>query len=510
MPIILCLRQEVSSANMRYPIFVGFAPAAQILELACAPSFSPTTPHSDICTNILMPPVRDWQRPLNMDRVHAIAHVYNNGGDLMPNPVLLCENVLQNGASIVIRQQTSNGMPTAIWEVDIAPSQIKPLWILDGQHRINGLAGSAQRNNPIPVVLLLNQAQQIYQGPLVAKLFAQVTTAAEPLDELHNEWLTFAFRLKDYDVNVIGNDENRKAMHAVAELCRRPLILNGTQPNPFHNKIKFNAHDPNSYGPLPGGFKYSCKDLKDLIHKHYYRSSAAYGQHLSPIDLADQMAIAFQALTASVQAPQDRSVFFGDGRFEQRIMQDAFWVGVFAALLKSGPKTDWKPLLTALKFPITNWNFDWINSLNGTIGTTSRKLALDVFSRALADEALPTASGNLADYLKGNDASVELQFSRLSDKDKPIKTGRSQLEVKGGNNLSQSIAPAKHFRVTKKSGNIGKLEIVNAQHAPGSPVYYRERGENLVLTRHGCPMKLVLKMHHYGGIESSAKVEINW
>lgn len=344
----------------------------------------------------------------------------------------------------------------------------------------------------------------------MAKLFAQVTTAATPLDDLHNEWLTFAFALDEYAPSKPSAAANQNAMRAVAELCRVPLICNQTQSNPFHNHIRFNAHDANPCGPLPGGFKYTCNDLKDLTLKHYYDCSANYGRHLQPLELAEQMAMAFHALVSCVQAPHPQTVFFGDSRHEQRIMQDAFWAGVFSAILKNGPKTDWRPLLTNLQFPQTSWTFNWVKTLNGSIGTISRKLALDVLSRSFAAEQLPTASGNLADYLKGNDAEVELEFSRLTPSGRPTKVGRSQQLLRGGNILSPTITPAKHFRVRKKSGNIGRLDVVDAQHPPGKPVLYNERGETLDSAKHSNPLKLVLRMHHYGGIESSAQVELTW
>jgi hypothetical protein len=84
------------------------------------------------------------------------------------------------------------------------------------------------------------------------------------------------------------------------------------------------------------------------------------------------------------------------------------------------------------------------------------------------------------------------------------------LRVLAGNSLSQSILPAKHFRIAQKSGNIGKLEIIDAQHPPGTTIYYSDRGVVLDATKHSNPLKLVLKMHHYGGIESQARVDINW
>ena len=117
----------------------------------------------------------------------------------MPNPVLLAKNAFVHG--ITIGQKTIDGMPyntgTFIIEVpdtDGDPSQ-RPLWILDGQHRIAGLSKSQQKNDPVPLVLLLDDGSGSYTSPLLASLFAQVTTAATKLDDLHNEWLTYAFEL---------------------------------------------------------------------------------------------------------------------------------------------------------------------------------------------------------------------------------------------------------------------------------------------------------------------------
>ena len=63
-----------------------------------------------------------------------------------------------------------------------------PLWIIDGQHRINGLGNEncTQNDNPIPVVFLINSGGTFYNGANLAKIFAQVTTAATPLGNLHD------------------------------------------------------------------------------------------------------------------------------------------------------------------------------------------------------------------------------------------------------------------------------------------------------------------------------------
>jgi hypothetical protein len=510
---IHCLKTVIESGGTRFPIFVGFAPAQDILKVASAPSFQAATPHSDISTTILTPPVKDWQRPLSQERVNTISKVYDNMGGLMPNPVLLCENVIVNGSGIDIRQQTNSGIPTTIWIVTVpipTANQQSPLWILDGQHRINGLSKSAQAANPLPVVLLLNQGESAYQGPLVAKLFAQVTTEATALDELHNEWLTFAFDLDSYAIDRPDFSQAKQAMKTVAELCRNPQIPNTAIANPFHNKIRFNYFDETPCGPLPGGFNYNCIELKNLIVKEYYSCVATIG-HLSTTELAAQIALAFIALTTKVTNPRE-TVFFGTTKYEQRIMQDAFLAGVMSYLLAKGPCADWAALLDTLQFPVTDWNFSlWTVTLNGIAGSNSRKLAIQVFKSAFSNGRLPSTvtGGNIADYLQGNEAEIELTCYPLTPKGKRTKKGAVAIILRAGNTLSRSISPAKIFAITKKSLNIAKLEIIDKQHPPGKPVWYKEKGE-LLSTKHSNPLQLIFRFHHYGGIRKDCYLTLQW
>lgn len=511
---ISCLRQTISHAGQNYPVFVGFSSADDLSRIAEAPAFTPRTSHADICANILNPPVKDWQRPLIEARVDTIADVYNRAGELMPNPVLICENATNSSRSIHIDQQRNGTVPTNIWDVEVgipAAASSKPLWILDGQHRIQGLSRSSQKASALPVVLLLNQDATVYSPTMLAKIFAQVTTEATPLMDLHQEWLTFAFRLDSYDRARPHHAEATQAMEAAAKLCREPVF--GTPPlaNPFHNCVRFNDHDPHPPGPAPGGFRYTCIELKELFFKHYYDAAASRG-HLSPDDLCCEFIKAFNALTAEVSAPQQNTVFFGSATgHEQKIMQDAFICGVLAALLQHGPGIDWRALLTTLQFALTNWDFKpWVVSLNGTKQTMSRKLAIDVFTQAFRDMRLPTSPGNLADYLQGNNARVTFAFSNVTTAGRPARSGRSHLDVSGGQTLSQGISPAKHVKVSFKSSNIAQLELVDAHSPPASPILIAPKGHTLKPSRDRNPLTLDVKMHHYGGTMNQAKLTLNW
>lgn len=503
------MKGSIQSGNQAYPLFIGFSSARSLSQIAEAPSFSNGTSHADICTNVLTPPVKDWQRPISSERVAQISQVYNLPGELMPNPVLLCENTSMAGQMINISQAQSNGVPLDSWNVAISPSQQmtpKPLWILDGQHRINGLANSAQADNPLPVVLLLNHGGVGYSGPVLAKIFAQVTTEATRLADLHNEWLTFAFKLGNYAMSSTIGDASRKSMEAVAEMCRRPHLSTNTTPNPFWNRIKFNDYSSANIGPAQGGFRYNCIELKELISRYYYNAPSPFGPHLSPVLLGDEIATAYAALFNSVRAPHDDSVFFGDSKHEQRIMQDSFLAAVMTAVRQRGPGQNWLLLLSALAFPTTDWNFhNWVNTLNGQAGTLSKKLATKVFCDAFVSQQLPTANGNLADYLKGNDASIAIVTRQLNPNGRPTRRGEAVHSIRGGNVRTINLQSAGYVLLNNLSGNIAKAEIIDAESAPGNPVSYTPGG--FMLPR--VPLPLVVKFHHYGGTESSAKITLS-
>lgn len=518
MPVILCLRDYIHSGSNSYPIFIGFLPAQEVLQIAEAPSFSRSTSHEQIAENILRPPIRDWQRPLDEERVNGISELFNNSGEFMPNPVLLCQNgIAQSNIQIRQQQTTEGGVPTNIWEITIPIPEVGesiPLWILDGQHRINGLGTSPQSNNPIPVVLLLEQGRNVYNGPVVAKIFAQVTTSATKLDDLHNEWLTFAFRLQNYSDGASRSTQDRNAMECVSILCRNPNISSTQEVNPFCNQVKFNKE--NTVRLTSGGFSYTCTELKELISKHYYNSSSTTRNHLSPESLGDQIALSYHALTRVVQAPQDRSVFFGQlgqGHPGQKIMQDAYIVGILSYLLNHSVPNSWEEVLRDLSFHNTIWNFNWIRSLNGKHQSVSKKLAFDVFAKAFRERALPTTSGDLANYLQGNNAYVVFEFSHLTEGDKPARRDKDELRVSRGEVLSRSINPRRHIKIVRKAENIGELIVSDKNSAPGRTVHYKgisRSGEILTTEKHHQPLDLLVMMEHYGGVESSADLTIDW
>ncbi|MBA2807440.1 hypothetical protein E0500_008430 [Streptomyces sp. KM273126] len=507
---IECLRSHISSGSKVFPIYIGFASAAEITNIAVAPAFTKQTDHQQIAANITAEPVRDWQRPINYDRVDQIAQVFNNSGGLMPNPVLLAKNAFTSGITIAPKRIDSTSYDTGTFIVDVPedvddPAQ-KPLWILDGQHRIAGLSKSAQSGDPVPVVLLLDDGSNSYSSPLLANLFAQVTTAATKLDELHNEWLTYAFDLGKYSAVRNPSGAAKQAFKAVVELCRTPTFRGVS--NPFFNNVQFNEHRPAN--PTYGGFSFKCNALGDLISRHYYNLPVQHHSHLNPSELAAELSHAYIALHQTV-GNHASSVFFGKPPSQQTIMQEAFIVGVLARALFYGPTADYRSLLQALKFQNTNWDFSWVRTLSGPANTISKKIARNVLEDALVQATLPEASGNLADHLKGNGAAVVLAFSKVTPAGRPAKQGKEQYKMLRGATGSHNAGTTTHVKVTEQTSNVGDFEILDAKTV-GRPLRYKEmEGKGLILSdKYSKPLEIVVVMKHYGDLSSQSELQINW
>lgn len=513
---IRCLKAVVNSGNRRYPLFVGFLSAESIAAISEAPSFRASQPHEELASNVLRPPVKDWQRPLDEDRVATIRAAFDDQGSLMPNPVLLSANG-DPGDQPKIRQETLNGeTPTSAWVVTVAagrPDGMKPLWILDGQHRINGLASSAQRKDDVPVVLLLNDdLGESYRGSDFASLFAQVTTTAKKLDELHNAWLTFAYRLNEYAEDFPTHAEHRAAMEAVCVLCERAKLSNG-KPNPFHNAIRFNPERPASQST----FAYGCKELKELLRRHYFAEST---NPLDPEQLADTLGDALRALRSVVPAPHDQSVFFGTPDHAQLAMQDAYIIGVLAYVQANGVPESWEAVLKQLQFHKTDWKFRaWVTTLGGKAGSDSRSVAQRVFVAAFRDHQLPISDGdeqNLADYLRGNRAQARLHFSRMSSEGRPLAAGRETVTLRRGEDGSREVGEHLHVRIDPgwRRTNIARLEVIDATSNVANPkkipALLSASGLRLEPEAEERELLVAINMIFYGGRSADAKFAIRW
>ena len=508
------LREFISSGSTRYPVFIGFATAADLLTIAEAPAFTKTTNHHVIATNVLTPPVIQWQRPLIDTKIDEIMATFSDHGEFMPNPVLVAERGEGADSGIELPEQlkASDGVLTEVFVVEIpvpAEGQPRPLWIIDGQHRIKGLgdAKCLQNSNMVPVVLLLNvSTKKVYNGGVLAKLFAQVTTESTPLQPLHKHWLTYAFKLSPFN----ADRDLAMAMETVATLCKTPLNSITSKSNNFYDDIAFNDAKATSSRFL--GKQYQCDDLSGIIAKWYYRKASLLG-YLTPAELAMQIDIAFDELVGQVPAPHDKSVFFGKNNYCHKIMIDAFMIGVLTYLLKQKktPTTkDWHSLLNTLAFSQTDWNFEQHVKTKTRWTDKSGALAECVFEDAFGTAQLPPNVNTLWDFLNGDQLRIKLQF-RYVGKKNHSKVDSSEIEIGIGTRRTIPMNGRKWFRVLPnaagRSLNAMHLEIVDGKSSPSAPRVFKDTGEYLrppkvsKLDPSQTPLHLEIKCFLYGGNE---------
>jgi hypothetical protein len=362
-------------------------------------------------------------------------------------------------------------------------------------------------------VFLLNQGSNYYQPDTLAEVFAEVTTAATPLGTLHKEWLSYAFGLNDYADNNASAPAQRSAMSAVVELCKTPSFAGA--PNPYFDRIGFNEHsDP--IRPKPGGHAYNCKELKDAVYDSYY-SAQRNVPELAPLALAEQMSAARRALEAvSGSTPSAKSVFFGDDNHHQKIMEDAFWHGVLTHLCHHQPPGSWQDVLRTLKFDQTSWDFTWKVSLHGRYQSRSKHLAARIMGNAFTRMALPQGINSIADYLRGNAAEFRLDAYKLNTSQRFARGTIASLQVRSGNTMSFPIQDRVALKINKKeiTENIEEIEVTDKRAPPGTLVKYDNilRGKGLLLdpAKHKNPLELLFTLHHYGGVTSTANIDVVW
>ena len=238
-----------------YPMYTAFMTPADLIKYSSVPNFERNATHISISTSLQNEEIDDsWQRPLDVERIGKIKtnidralEDSNNNDCLMANPVLLGRSNNAGGEesdTTVYAKQMRNsdgGLITDVYELKIKMSDdLKPLWILDGQHRIHGMGnspfdemtGSILEDEVIPVVFVIDDQ---YEPDFLAKIFTEVTTEAVKMDELHGDWMQYSFEMADYRA-----EDAREAFKVVLQLNNNAQI--GGIENPFYGQIQFNPN----------------------------------------------------------------------------------------------------------------------------------------------------------------------------------------------------------------------------------------------------------------------------
>ena len=510
-----CLRHVIETGGVRYPFYIGAISAKELVDFAIAPSFKEQTHNHEIAHGVLNPPSKNWQRPLDTKNVNSITERFDTAGEIMPNPVLLAVNPVFKQSFTVTELATGNEVPTGLWEIKVERSETpddKPLWIIDGQHRVAGLAATQRNNPPLPFVIL-HSSENSYREATLARIFAQVTTLAKPLNSIHNAWMQFVFKLGNFSEGT----PDWLAMKTTALLCETQAY--GTISNPFYDLIQFNPGKP-LVEIFPGGFDYDAETFYELIRDVYFRNQGNFNV-LTPEELAEEISLAIHALVETAKGPTETSAFFGEGNHQQKYFRDGFIAGICSYLLNNGTPASWIKVLKDLNFHTSEWDVtQWINNTSGTNGNISKKIAYKVFADVFANEELPENVSDIPSYLQGKESHLLVYYKVADENGELISRGAStqfkKCEIMGGvDNIPVTLPKeTRWIKITSPCKNVGGVEISregdkfnrdfhDTQLRRGKEFTTEELAKIKVLS-------LEVKADFYGGVFKNKKINIKF
>jgi len=388
-----------------YPMYCGFLSASILSEIAEVPSFDKNKDHHQIASDIESPPVDQWQRPLSEKKANDIKSIYNQiiKDNLMANPVLIgiALSKIDQNVKVEIQEKRVNNSGVVfsipnIFEIKIKyHDNKKPLWILDGQHRIEGLKRSVQKDIKIPFVLLCDHEK--YSGPFLAEIFTNVTTKATPMEEIHSNWMQYSFNLGDYKYASFQN-----AMKTVISLCKE-IQLVGIN-NPFHNRIQFNP-----YLPKPGykAFDFTSIEWTRLIVNNYHSNVGK----LTPKDLSCEILKGIKVLERLDTHRSNSSKLFSDNH-PHKILAHGLICGMLKNIAAEGKRSEqeWEDFYRdpERQFDRCDWSLPFVRStgaLSSGFGAPSKSIAEDCFIAAFNDP-IKLKGNKITDFLNGSGTEI--------------------------------------------------------------------------------------------------------
>jgi DGQHR domain-containing protein len=229
--------------------------------------------------------VNEWQRQLNLDNRDAIRNFMDISTNIIANaPILFVSNeeyVSIEGSKLRIsmdflKKVRLNDPNREVYR-DVHHGEtgdLRPLWLIDGQHRIRGGAGSSKgREQNIPLIIFPSEMSL----QRTAKIFAEINTLQRPLDVLHQIFMQHRFKIpspkrkNDFAFNdgQPANEDSR-ANNIAYELAAKSCL---DKKNPLFERIQIFDQNPGR------GFVVDARKWVDFTRmwmKDFYSSEENY------------------------------------------------------------------------------------------------------------------------------------------------------------------------------------------------------------------------------------------
>lgn len=213
-PIIQWKLTKVEQKGMVF--YISSARIHEIEQVSSVPSLpeiiSPKDAGMRILDSNLAP--NEWQRRPNPKRIESIKEFVEIDNNLIANspilyvkesPAVEIENdILSINFNLFLQmsEETNDGAKTNKWRDFISSEthssddsnliDLRPIWLIDGQHRVRGLSRSQQGGElTIPIIIF----PPAFGLPMAAKIFAEINTLQESLKPLHKLFMQHRFKI---------------------------------------------------------------------------------------------------------------------------------------------------------------------------------------------------------------------------------------------------------------------------------------------------------------------------
>jgi DGQHR domain-containing protein len=254
-PIKLNLMGVEQDPNQK--MYIGHASASELDAICMVPWMDPSMTSERFGFKVLNNTMKDneWQRVVDTKRVLDIRSFASRDNSFLFNPVLLYVD-LSNKHVKEIKKLNGKGTLQVDFSflkkrsegwTDYVPrpgeGDTRPLWIIDGQHRIRGFGASHRGSKlQIPFVLIVNSGGEDMQK-LVAQVFTEINTMSEPIDPLHQMYLRYMFAMKgrtsSSDFTVDGSSNPTASSRPQRRAYELALSMASERDSPLYNMIEF-------------------------------------------------------------------------------------------------------------------------------------------------------------------------------------------------------------------------------------------------------------------------------
>jgi len=191
---------------------------------------------------------KEWQRRVDAKRIISIRRFIGQSDNLIANSAILYSpsdravKIDKDGAININSSMFLENFKDNLWADHKGKIDLRPIWLIDGQHRTRGLAQSEIGiEMEIPIIFF----PSTFNLSDSAKIFAEINTLQTKLSNLHTLFMQHRFNIpspiakRDFQApwdNNSPNSRNSRANHLSYE-CAAYLSSN---PNgPLENRIKF-------------------------------------------------------------------------------------------------------------------------------------------------------------------------------------------------------------------------------------------------------------------------------